>query len=254
MWHSTQPAQTEMSTATELPLTGLAAWRVYLRPPLTSGATREALVAAEVRCADDLLANVVGPTVTDAAARLPQVLAELRRQLPLDAAPLSSAARDAAVLGTAPLGDAMIGNPLGLVGGGLGATVAQLVLAEIDAPVYAAALIDPVVQLRGALPHSGCETACRWREAARRIADRLDFLQRAGTILARRPRPAVMVLTDAGGDAGMCEPAERLWSVMSTYDGAPERASLVTVPDIRHAPTVDAAVTDWFRRHLPSAA
>ncbi|MFD0788075.1 hypothetical protein ACFQZ8_29545, partial [Micromonospora azadirachtae] len=62
------------------------------------------------------------------------------------------------------------------------------------------------------------------------------------------------VLSDAGGDAGMREPAERLWSLMSTYGGAPERTSLVTVPDVRHAPTVNAAVTEWFRRHLPSAA
>jgi pimeloyl-ACP methyl ester carboxylesterase len=211
-WHGTDPPRTARSMVATLPLSRLNAWRIYLDLPrhgrrAAGEAAREAVGEAAAAGAGQRV-DVLDPIVEAAAGEFPDVLAELGARL--------------------PLGEA----PLGLLGGGAGAAVAQLVLSQAGLPVRAAVFINPVPPLRG--------------EPA---------------ILAQQSWPALIVMTGHDDDAGT-----RLWSALNARTGVGARASLVTLPHIRRAladepgvepapqnpdaARVDSAVTDWFRRNL----
>jgi hypothetical protein len=243
IWHGMDPPRTARSMAATLPLNGLNAWRIYLDLPRHGRRVAAGAVAATAgTCIDEWVVDVVGPVVEGAAEEFPDVLAELGALL--------------------PLGDA----PLGLLGGGAGAVVAQLILAEAALPVRAAALVNPLGRLGGTVDGPGVcgDRNCCHIESSRQVADRLDFVARAHTVLEHRSWPVLVLVTGVDDHAGIRTAADELWFALSTRN--PEQASLVTLPGTRgaladepgiepapqtpDAMRVDMAVTDWFRRSL----
>ncbi|HZD68969.1 MAG TPA: hypothetical protein VFA45_08670 [Actinomycetes bacterium] len=75
----------------------------------------------------------------------------------------------------------------------------------------------------------------------------------AGGEVARDPQPAVLLVTGADQDAAAREPVERLWQALSDGYRTAGRVALLLVPELPDAAAaarIDAAVTDWFGRHL----
>jgi dienelactone hydrolase len=247
-WHQLGFPHTEQAMAAALPLARLAAWRVYLGLPMTGarapagGQTEPARLGAE-----DFVCKLAGPMVEQAFAEFPAAVTALRGKLPLDE------------------------GPIGLLGGGVGAAVALLALAEGEVPVRAAALVSPAVQLPqvAAASQQRGNLGGRRTRTARAVAGRLDFIARASEIAGRDPQPAVLLVTGAGDDPGVSEPAERLWHALAGRYRAPGRVALVIVPGLAHAlaggpgidpapqtpgaARADAAVTSWLGRHLTDA-
>lgn len=184
------------------------------------------------------------PQVTQAADEFPAVLAELRARLPVT------------------------DGPIGVVGASVGALPAQLVMARGAAPVSAAALISPVIQLAEvvAANERRFEVSYPWSEASRAVAARFDFVSRAAEIVARDPQPAMLLVTGAKDDPAFLLQAQRLAAELRLHYRDPQRAGLVSIPGMKHAfaaepgtepaaqtpeaQLVDAAVTDWFSQYL----
>jgi hypothetical protein len=238
-WHGLDPPRSQQAMAAALPLGRLPAWRVYLGLPMAGDRTpANGLDQLAGLGTEDFMGRVFGPVVHQAFAEFPAALAALHARLPLD------------------------DGPIGLLGGEAGAAVALLALAEGEVPVQAAALVSPAVQLKRAAD------ANRPTEAAVALAERLDDAARAPRIAARDPQPAVLLVTGAGADAGVREPAERLWHTLAGRYRDPGRVGLVIVPGLAQAlaaepglepaprtpgaARVDAAVTAWLDRHLTS--
>ena len=209
-WHGLEAPRTERAMAAALPLARLAAWRVYLRLH-RSGAHASATPLA-LEQALRLDAEASGPGVVGPMVQ--RAAAELPAVLAALRAELSLAE-----------------GPIGLLGWSAGAAAALLALAENQVPVRAAALVRPVIQV-----------------------ERLDLLPRVPEIAAQDPQPAVLLVTGVRDDPGIGEPAERLWQALADRYRAPGRAALLLASEraSRNADVlqVDAAVTDWFGRHL----
>jgi dienelactone hydrolase len=248
-WHQLGPPRTEQAMAAALPLARLAAWRVYLGLPMT-GARAPAGGHKELarRGAEDFVCKLAGPVVEQAFAEFPAAVTALRGNLPLD------------------------DGPIGLLGGEVGATVALLALAESEVPVRAAALVNPPVQLpqTAAVNQQRGNPGGRCTKAAQAVPGRLDFIARAAEIARRDPQPAVLLVTGAGDDASVSEPAERLWHTLAARYRAPGRVALVIVPGLAAhalaggpgsgpapqtpgAARADAVITSWLSRHLTGA-
>jgi dienelactone hydrolase len=244
-WHLMDPPRTEAAFAAALPLDGLDAWRIYLGLPMT-GARRPAGGDEEVmRLAfEDAVLNVYRPVTAQAAEEFEPALAALRARL--------------------NLGD----GPVGLLGGSIGSAVAQLVLAESSVAVSAAALVSPVAQLRPVVDAVGKRYGMTyaWADASLRVADRLDFVERARET-ARRGEPAVLLVVGEEDDLeGFREPTARLRDALAREYADPSRVELVTVPGMGHplaeepgvepapqtvhAATVDGHTARWLGRHL----
>jgi dienelactone hydrolase len=245
-WHLQDPPRTEAAFAAALPLRGLEAWRLYLGLPL-SGSRLPAGGADEVMRLgqEDAVLNLQKPVAYGAFEEFGPALAELRAKLDLDTT-----------------------APLGVMGGSIGAAIAELVLAESDLEIGAAVLISPVVQLRRAVEATGRQLGItyEWRDESNAVADRLDFVKRSGEI-AQPNRPAVLlVVGEQDDDAGFREPAAELAAALKRHYASESRVELVTVADMGHAfaeePGVDPApqtaqaavverhAVEWFRRHL----
>jgi alpha-beta hydrolase superfamily lysophospholipase len=209
-WHGLEAPRSERAMAAALPLARLAAWRVYLR-----------LRRPGVRASADPLAP------EQALLRLDAAVAPESSGPVVEQAVAALPAVVAALRARLPLAS----GPIGLLGCSLGATAALLALTEDQVPVRAAALVRPVVQV-----------------------ERLGLLARAPEIAKRDPQPAVLVVTGLHEDPGIGEPAERLWQALADRYRAPGRVALLLAPELASrgtdAPQVDAAVTDWFGRHL----
>lgn len=199
---------------------------------------------------EDAVLNLQGPIATQGAEEFPAALAELRGELELGA------------------------GPLGLVGGSMGSAVAQLVLTETGPragiAVRAAVLISPIVQLRAAVEATGRRFGVTypWGPASRAVADRLDFLARAGDLLSAG-QPALQLIVGAHDDQDFLDPAQRLEAALADRYDEPTRVGLVVVPDMAHAltdepgvapapqnphaATVDHHAVDWLRHHLEPA-
>jgi dienelactone hydrolase len=245
-WHGLDLPRSRQAMAAVLPLAGLPAWRVYLGLPMPGdrgpAGGRETVGLG----AEELAGRLFGAMVEQAAAELPAVVEALRVQLQPAA------------------------GPIGLVGGSVGAAVALLILAEGRVPVQAAVLVRPAVQLQRvvAVNHRRRDRPSRWAESAGAVAGRLDVVARAHQIAARDPQPALLLVVGARDDAGIREPAERLWHTLAGRYHDPGRVGLLVVADLGHtlaeeldshlaprtagAARVDAAVTGWLDRHLTS--
>jgi pimeloyl-ACP methyl ester carboxylesterase len=242
-WHLMDSPRGEAALAAALPLAGVPAWRVYFGLPnfggrLPPGGVEEIISWAS----EDYVLKVIDPVVSAAAAEFPAALAALCGQLPLE------------------------DGPVGLVGGSAGGAVALLVLAEQEVAVSAAAVINPLVQLEPVVPviESTFGFVYPWTDEARAAAARLDFVARAEEIAARHPGLALLLVGGERDEPAFREPLAQLRSVLRGHYA--DKVSLVEIPDMGHgfalepglaaapqtadAVKVDAAVTDWFRRHL----
>jgi dienelactone hydrolase len=243
-WHLADPPRSEAAFAAQVPLEGLDAWRIYLGLPLHGSRMPAGGIDELIRLGyEDAVLKMYGPVVSGAAAELGPAYRELRERLGLE-----------------------VGR-VGVMGGSMGAAVAELVLAEGELDVRAAALISPVVQLRRAVEAVGRRFGVTypWSDQSNAVADRLDFLARAGEI-AGRGKPATLLIVGEDDDAGFREPAAHLASALGERYGTEERVRVVTVPHMEHAladepginpapQTPHAAVVDrhaaeWFGRHL----
>lgn len=240
-WHMMDPPRSEAAMASALPLADVSALRVYLGLPMF-GSRGPAGGFEEVMglCAEDFVLKLIGPVVERAAAEAPAAIAALRAEL--------------------PVGDGAIG----LVGGSAGSAVALLLLAEGALPVGAAALFSPVSQLAPVAQYF--DATYPWSEASRAVAERFDFVARAADIAGRDPQPAVLLVTGARDAAAFREPTAALRDALVDLYADGERVSAASVPEMAHglaedpgtepapqtadAKRVDAAVTEWFRRHL----
>ena len=243
-WHLSDPPRSEVAFAAQVPLAGLDAWRVYLGLPLHGSRMPAGGVDALMRLGyEDAVLKMFMPVVYGAAEELGPALRELRERLGLEE------------------------RQMGVMGGSIGAAVAELVLAEGELEVSAAVLISPLIQLRRAVEAVGRRfgVSYPWSDRSNAVADRLDFVARAGEIAARGA-PATLLIVGEDDDAGFREPAAELASALADSYGMDDRARLVTVPQMGHAladePGIDpapqtphAAVVDrhaarWFERHL----
>ena len=124
-WHWMDAPRTEGALAAALPLDGLDAWRVYLGMPMCGSRMPAGGPEELMRLGyEDAVLNMFGPITSQAAAEFAPALAELRARFGIGS------------------------GPVGVFGGSLGSSVAQLVIAESDVEIAAAVLVSPVVRLR----------------------------------------------------------------------------------------------------------
>jgi pimeloyl-ACP methyl ester carboxylesterase len=239
-WHLMDPPRSEAAFAAALPLAGLDAWRVYLGLPLHGARLPEGGFDELMRLGfEDAVQNLQGPISADAAQEFGPAFAELRSRFGF---------RD---------------GPVGLLGGSLGAAVAQQVIAERQVEVAAAVLVSPLTQLSPAVEALGRRFGVDypWSESSQQIAQRMDFVARADELAAC---PATLLVVGAEDDeSGFRAPAARVRDALASRSVTTE---LVVVPGMGHAlaeepgiepapqlpaaAEVDRLAVDWFARHL----
>jgi dienelactone hydrolase len=243
-WHLLDPPRTEAAFAAQVPLRGLDAWRIYLGLPLSgsrlpAGGWDELMRLAH----EDAVLNLHRPIVYGAAEELGPALVDLRRRLGIDS------------------------GPMGVMGGSAGAAVAQLVLAEAGLEIAAAVLINPLVRLRQVVDVISRRfgVSYPWSDESSAVADRLDFVARAGESGDDDRRAAVLLVVGEQDDACFREPAADLVAALRRSEAA-SPAGLVTVPGMAHpltdepgiepapqspqAAVVDGLAVRWFQRYL----
>jgi predicted esterase len=243
-WHLLDPPRTPTAMAAAVPMTGLDSWRIHLGLPKTGSRMPPGGPAALMElAATDAVELLFGPLSRAAADEFEPALAELRNRF------------------------GIADGRLGLLGGSLGAGVALTVLTETQSPVHAAALVSPLVQLRALVDALGRQFGApyHWTEPARRTADRLDFVARAGEIAATGAAVALVTGSDDGPETR--EPAATLAAALSVAGAdvvaheipgmghaLAEEPGIDAAPQTPHAAAVDRIVTDWFQRHLTRPA
>jgi alpha-beta hydrolase superfamily lysophospholipase len=237
--------RTENAFAAALPLEGLDAWRVYLGLPLTGSRLPAGGIDALMRLGnEDAVLNLHGPITAQATEEFEAAFAELRTRL--------------------DLGD----GPVGVLGGSLGAAVAQLVLAQSSVTINAAVLVSPLVQLRPVIDALAQRYGFvyPWSDSSLEVARRLDFVARAEEIAQRGQPPVLLVIGKEDDPEGFHMPAKRLHAALAAQYTDLTRTRLVMVPDMAHAlaeepgtepapqtphaAEVDRHAVTWLRRHL----
>ena len=228
-WHLMDAPCTERAFAAALPLDGLDAWRVYLGLPMT-GTRPPGVAELQRRGMDDAVLRIYGPVAEQALAEVGPVLRELRPTV----------------------GD----GPLALVGGSMGAAVAQLVAAEGGLDVAAVVLVSPLVQLRPLIDAAATTHgfSYAWTAASDAVAARLDFVARAGELVA----PVLAVVGSEDAEAFRTSAAALVAGLgraeLITVDGMGHALAagpgLEPAPQTPHAAEVDAHAVAWLRRHL----
>jgi len=228
-WHLMDPPRTEAAFAAALPLDGLDAWRIYLGLPMCGSRLPAGGFDELMRLGyEDAVLNMFGPITAQAAAEFPAALAELRSRF--DLAP----------------------GPIGVFGGSLGAAVAQLVIAGGEMEVDAAVLISPVVQLATVVAANERRfgVTYAWSERSREVAQRLDFVARAGELKG----VDVLLVVGEDDDAAVREPAAALRAALDgelvTIAGMEhalaEEPGIEPAPQIPAAAEVDRLAARWF--------
>jgi pimeloyl-ACP methyl ester carboxylesterase len=244
-WHLASPPRSERAMAAALPMRGLDAWRVYLGLPMLGSRLPDgALEEFFRRFREELVLNVFEPVTRAAVEELPAALGELRDRL--------------------GLGD----GPLGLLGGSMGAWVAQSVICDTDVPVSAVALVSPAIRLASVVERYErlWDVPYTWNQRSLAVADSLDFVARSDEIAARDVA-TLLVVGARDDEEGFLRPAEQLHQALSRR--APERTALMQIPGMEHAlaeepglepapqtaraAKVDAALVDWFGRHMDAS-
>jgi alpha-beta hydrolase superfamily lysophospholipase len=225
-WHLMEVPASEQAFAEAVPMAGLQAWKVYFGLPMTGARLPEG-GAAELfrRAGEDAVLNVFEPVTEAAAAEFPAALAELRDRLP------------------------GADGPLGVFGGSAGSLVAFEVLTRGDVAVEAAAVVSPVARLAPVIGRNErlYDVTYPWTPRSRDVADRYDFVRRAGELTV-----PLLIVTGESDDAAVREPAAVL------HERLGDRSELVEVGGMAHefapgtpaAARVDAAFTEWFARRL----
>ncbi|HYH30553.1 MAG TPA: prolyl oligopeptidase family serine peptidase [Pseudonocardia sp.] len=239
-WHLMDPPRTEAAFAAALPLAGLDAWRIHLGLPMSGSRLPAGGFDELMRLGyEDAVQNLQGPISAQAAQEFRPAFDDLRTRLGF---------RD---------------GPVGLLGGSLGAAVAQQVVAERQVEVAAAVLVSPLTQLSAAVEALGRRFGVDypWSEPSLEIARRMDFVARADELTAC---PATLLVVGAEDDElGFRAPAARLRDALVQRSVT---AELVAVPGMGHAlaeepgtepaeqlpaaAEVDRLAVGWFGHHL----
>ncbi|MFE0764792.1 alpha/beta hydrolase family protein [Streptomyces smyrnaeus] len=234
-WHMLDAPRSDAAFAAALPMNGLPAWRVHLGMPMCGARMVDGRTDAIVELFQrDPLMSFLAPFVQQATEEFPAALASLRAQL--------------------PVGD----GPIGVLGGSLGGAVALRVLAETGTPVFAGAVVNAAVRMRSVVDLFPGDYP--YDADSEKVADSLDFVTKAPAIADRAPLLVISGESD--------HPALRA-DALHLVDALGERSELLSIPGLAHpladepgiepapqlppARTVDAGLTAWFRRHLPSA-
>jgi hypothetical protein len=247
IWHLLDPPRTDSAMAAALPMYALPAWRLYLGLPMTgrrlpAGGFEEIMRLGE----DDGVLNLLGPILSQAADEAPAAVAAVRTQL------------------------GIADGPIGVAGGSLGGGVAMEVIAARVLPVSAAALVNPLVRVPGAVAaiERVSDIHYEWTDASRAVANRFDFLRRATEIATAEP--ALLVISGDDDHAELRADAValerelvsryrdpscvRLHRVPAMPHHLAEPPGVEPAPQNVHAAAVDAAFTSWFTEHLTSRA
>jgi pimeloyl-ACP methyl ester carboxylesterase len=243
--HLMDPPRSEAAMAAALPLAGVPAWRAYLGLPMFGARMPAGDPEAFMRLGyDDALLKLLGPVVDQAARELPSAIAALRQQSP------------GAV------------GPVGLVGGSAGAAAILLALAEGPVSVRAVALVNAAVRAADvvAAGERVFRTTYRWSDAARRVANRLDFVHRARDIASRIPQPGVLLVNGEDDAPAFPASADDLYEALSARWWSPEQVERCRIPGLGHALAeepgldpapqtpgaahVDEVVGTWLTRRL----
>ncbi|MGH9381686.1 MAG: hypothetical protein ACRD2Z_13885 [Thermoanaerobaculia bacterium] len=112
-------------------------------------------------------------------------------------------------------------GPLGLVGGSIGAWVAQSVRTDTNAPVRAVALVSPAIRLTSVVSRYErlWGTSYPWNERSLAVADRLDFVARADEI-AEREIATLLVVGTRDDEDGFRRPADELRRALARHSPA----------------------------------
>lgn len=234
IWHLMDPPRSEAAMTAALPMAGLRAWRVYVGLPMTGSRLPDGGFDEFFQLAsEDYVLNVAEPVTDQAAAEFPAAVAELRSRL------------------------CVVDGPVGVAGGSAGSTVALEVLARSEVPIGAAALVSPVTQLAAAVAANERRFGATypWSERSRAVAERFDFVRRAGQLDAD-----VLLVVGEQDDIAFREPAAALArelggrgsvvTVPGMAHALAEEPGLEPAPQTTHAAAVDAEFTAWFSRHL----
>jgi pimeloyl-ACP methyl ester carboxylesterase len=240
-WHLMDPPRTEAAFAAALPLAGLDAWRVYLGLPMHGARSPEGGVDELMRLGyEDAVLNLYGPVSAQAAAEFGPAFDELRERLGLR------------------------NGPVGVLGGSLGAAVAQLVVASRAVDVAAAVLVSPVTRLAAVVAAVGRLFGVEypWSEPSLEVARRLDFVARADELATAGPA-TLLVVGAEDDEEGFHAPAQALRDALVQRSVTTELAvvaamghALAEEPGIEPAPQLPAAAevdrfaVAWFARHL----
>lgn len=240
-WHMLDAPRSDAAFAAALRMTGVPAWRVHLGMPMCGARMVDGRLDAILQLARrDPLTAYLAPFARQAAGELPAAVAALRDRFPVD------------------------DGPVGLLGGSLGGTAALLALTEGRVPVAAAALVNPAVRVRSVVGlvqrfMAGSDEEYRWTEGARRSADELDFVARAGDVVGEPP--LLLVSGEQDHPALRTDAAELVEALRSRY-ATSDDVKLRTVSGLGHplaeepasqtpaAAAVDRILTGWFRRRL----
>jgi pimeloyl-ACP methyl ester carboxylesterase len=232
--------------AAALPLATVPAWRAYLGlPMLRARELSEGMQELPPLSGEDAL-NLMGPVVEQAAQELPGALAALSQQLPVAKAPVV------------------------LVGVSVGAAAVLLALAEGPVRVGAAVLVNAAVRAADvvAAAERTNEAPYPWTDASRRMADRLDFVRRAGDIASSLPQPGVLIVNGQEDHPAYPRSADDLYEALSSRWWSPAQVERVRIPGLGHtlaedpgndtaprtrgAALVDEVVGAWLTRRLAS--
>lgn len=244
-WHQNDPPRSSAAMAAALPLVGVPAWRVYLDLPMHGERQLPGGLEQFMRLGyEDAVLKAFEPQVSQAVEEFPAVLAALRERLPVAE------------------------GSIGLLGGSIGALPAQLVLAGGLAPVSVAVLVSPVIQLAEVVAANERRFGVTypWNETSRAVADRFDLVAHADQLARLQPQPALLLVTGAEDDPAFARQTARLHAALRQRYHDPRRVAQTTIPGMGHAfaaepgiepapqtpeaALVDAAITDWFARHL----
>jgi dienelactone hydrolase len=231
--------------AAALPLADVQAWRVYLDLPMHGSRQLSGGLDEFMRLGyEDAVLKAFEPQVSQAVDEFPAVLAALRERLPVTE------------------------GAIGLVGASIGALPAELVIACGMAPVSAAALVSPVIQLAEVVAANERRFAVTypWSEDSRSVADSYDFIARADQFAEQRPQPAVLLINGADDDPAFARQTDRLQRALRERYDDPKRVAIAAIPGMGHAfadepgtepasqtheaELVNDAITEWFIRHL----
>lgn len=246
--HLMDPPRSEQAMAAAIPLDGLDAWKVYLGLPMSGERAPAGGFDEIMRLAnEDGLMNLLAPVIEQAAAELPDAVADVRQQLGID---------DASLV---------------LVGGSAGGAAVLLALMQSDIEVVAAALLNAAIQARAVVESFEEFTGKKyqWSDASRAKADSLDLVQRLPELIARRRTPVLLVNGADDDLKGLPDAARSLAETLQTACSDREIASFVLIEGLGHAlaeepgmeaapqtagaKQVDEEVTRWLKRWLPAS-
>jgi len=241
-WHMLDAPRSDAAFAAALPMTGVPAWRVHLGMPMCGARMIDGRVDAIVeRIREDAVLAFLAPFIYRAADEFPAALAALRDQLPVD------------------------DGPIGVLGGSLGGAVVLEVLTTQQIPIKAVALVNPAVRIRsvvGVVEASFGQTYA-WTDEARKTADELDYVARAGAITAE---PPLLLVSGELDHPALRTDAAALVDALRERYAHPHDVELATVPGLPHpladepglepapqlpsARVVDEILTNWFVQKL----